>query len=211
MKRSIWQQGPLPHSPGGRGTAWLPGLGLAQLLLFSLLLGNAAAADPVKLAVFDFELIDTSLEGEVSGPRADEQSRILMISELLRTELADSGRYEIADLRPLKETIDEAGYRHNCNGCVTDLAAAAGAEQAITGTVQKVSNLILNINIYIWDVDKGEQTGAPVSTSVATRTSHGRGAFHISCATAFWHSELAGAATNCRHGAGGLSGRTSVE
>jgi hypothetical protein len=49
---------------------------------------------------------------------------------------------------------------------VTDLAAAVGAKQAITGTVQKVSNLILNINIYMWDVEKGEQTGG---TSVDIR------------------------------------------
>jgi hypothetical protein len=49
---------------------------------------------------------------------------------------------------------------------VTDLAAAAGAEQAITGTVQKVSNLILNINVYLWDVRSGEQTGG---TSVDIR------------------------------------------
>ena len=138
----------------------------AALLLFSLAPWAAARAEPVKLAVFDFELIDTSLEGEVSGPREDEQSRLRMISDLLRTKLAESGRYSIADLSPLNEKIDGAGYRYNCNGCVTDLAAAAGAEQAITGTVQKVSNLILNINVYLWDIKTGEQTGG---TSVDIR------------------------------------------
>jgi len=138
----------------------------AALLLFSLAPWTAATAEPVKLAVFDFELIDTSLEGEVSGPREDEQNRLQMISDLLRTKLAESGRYSIADLSPLNEKIDGAGYLYNCNGCVTDLAAAAGAEQAITGTVQKVSNLILNINVYLWDVKTGEQTGG---TSVDIR------------------------------------------
>ncbi|MFM9842153.1 MAG: DUF3280 domain-containing protein [Dongiaceae bacterium] len=138
----------------------------AALLLISLAPWTEAAAEPVKLAVFDFELIDTSLEGEVSGPRKDEQNRLRMISDLLRTKLAESGRYSISDLSSLEDKIDGAGYRYSCNGCVTDLAAAAGAEQAITGTVQKVSNLILNINVYLWDVKTGEQTGG---TSVDIR------------------------------------------
>jgi hypothetical protein len=140
---------------------------LTVIFLFVLALPWASAkSEPVKLAVFNFELIDTSLEGEVNGLREDEQKRLQMISEQLRTMLAESGRYEIADLAPLKDKIDSAGYRYNCNGCVTDLAAAAGAEQAMTGTVQKVSNLILNINVYLWDVKKGEQTGG---TSVDIR------------------------------------------
>jgi hypothetical protein len=139
----------------------------AVIFLFVLALPwTAARSEPVKLAVFDFELIDTSLEGEVNGLREDEQKRLQMISEQLRTMLAESGRYEVVNLALMKDKIDSAGYRYNCNGCVTDLAAAAGAEQAMTGTVQKVSNLILNINVYLWDVKKGEQTGG---TSVDIR------------------------------------------
>jgi hypothetical protein len=34
-----------------------------------LMIAPARAADPPKLAVFDFEMINTSLEGEVNGPR----------------------------------------------------------------------------------------------------------------------------------------------
>jgi uncharacterized protein DUF2380 len=40
---------------------------------------------------------------------------------------------------------------HACAGCDTRLAKRIGAEFAITGTVQKVSNLILNMNIYVRD------------------------------------------------------------
>jgi hypothetical protein len=35
-----------------------------------------------------------------------------------------------------------------------------GAELAITGTVQKVSNLILNMNIYVRDASSGATTAA---------------------------------------------------
>ena len=39
----------------------------------------------------------------------------------------------------------------NCNGCEREFAIKAGADWAAWGTVQKVSNLILNINVYIED------------------------------------------------------------
>ena len=37
-----------------------------------------------------------------------------------------------------------------------DLAQRLGADLSITGTVQKVSNLILNMNVYIRDVHTGK-------------------------------------------------------
>jgi hypothetical protein len=60
--------------------------GLAALLS----MGSVALADPPKLAVFDFELIDTSLPGEFYGSRPEE-ARLARISEQLRKELAESG------------------------------------------------------------------------------------------------------------------------
>jgi hypothetical protein len=36
-----------------------------------------ARAEPPKLAIFDFELLDTSLEGEMRGPQADEHDRLI--------------------------------------------------------------------------------------------------------------------------------------
>ena len=39
----------------------------------------------------------------------------------------------------------------NCNGCEREYAKRIGADWAAWGVVQKVSNLILNINIYIED------------------------------------------------------------
>ena len=123
-------------------------------------LWRPALAEPaVQAAVFDFELIDTSLEGEMSGQRADEQQRLKMISDQLRRQLSESGRYVVVDETPAAEAIADAGYLHGCNGCEADIARALGAELAITGTVQKVSNLILNINIYLRDAKSGESLG----------------------------------------------------
>lgn len=115
-------------------------------------------ADSVKsrALVFDFELIDTSLEGEVKGLNDDETKRLILISDILREKLSESGLYEIADITPLKPQIEDAGYLHSCNGCEVKIAAQADAQLAVTGVVQKVSNLILNINVYMRDVKTGQ-------------------------------------------------------
>lgn len=118
--------------------------------------GPARAETPkLRTAVFDFELIDTSLEGSVKGINHDETQRLAMISTELRAKLSESGRYEIVDLSPARKQIEDAGYLHSCNGCDTKIAAGADAQLAVTGVVQKVSNLILNINVYIRDVESG--------------------------------------------------------
>ena len=116
----------------------------------------AAAGPTTRVAVFDFELIDSSLEGEVSGPRADEQQRLGLISDQLRRQLEDSGRYEIVDMSGVAKDIEAIGYVHACNGCQARIAGPLGANLAISGTVQKVSNLILNINLYLYDVPSGK-------------------------------------------------------
>jgi hypothetical protein len=48
-----------------------------------------------------------------------------------------------------------------------------GAEMAITGTVQKVSNLILNMNIYVRDASSGATIAAMSGTCAAIPTSRG--------------------------------------
>ena len=130
---------------------------LGGLLALAVGAGVPAAAELPRVAVFDFELIDTSLEGEVSGPRADEQQRRLMISDLLRQKLAESGRYQVVDVAPQAAAIEQAGHLYGCNGCEGKIARALGADLALRGTVQKVSNLILNINLYLRDADSGAQ------------------------------------------------------
>ena len=70
--------------------------------------------------------------------------------------LADSGRYEIAPLpEALRRRIAQSAEITGCNGCEIEWAREAGADIAAFGTVQKVSNLILNENIYMNRVDGG--------------------------------------------------------
>ena len=118
----------------------------------------AAAADRT-LAVFDFELIDTSLEGEMRGRQADEQARLVTISDQLRRRLTESGRFNLADMAPVTAQA-HASNLQACGACDAVMARKVGAELAITGTVQKVSNLILNMSIYIREAATGRPLAA---------------------------------------------------
>ena len=114
-----------------------------------------ARAAPSQVAVFDFELIDTSLQGEVDGPRSDEQGRLMRAGDQVRKALADSGRFTVLDIAPVNAAAHGSNLQA-CGGCEVALARQLGADLVITGTVQKVSNLILNINVYLRDVHTGQ-------------------------------------------------------
>lgn len=120
----------------------------------SIAVADAAHAEPLRAAIFDFTFDDTSLQGEMSGPRPDEQARLAHLNVQLRTLLAQSGRYQPVDMAPV-ETEAQASNLQACGGCEITMARKLGAQVAVTGLVQKVSNLILNINLAIRDVATG--------------------------------------------------------
>src|SRR5947208_11163754 len=97
-----------------------------------LLLGSAASADPLRVAVFDFELLDTSLQGEVNGPRADEQRRLKDVAEQVRKALAEAGRFVVLDNAPVNAAA-HASNLQACGGCDVQYAQQLGADIAITG------------------------------------------------------------------------------
>jgi len=127
---------------------------IATLIALTLLLAVSAHAEPPKAAVFDFELLDTSLQGEMDGPRGDEQQRLTRTSDQIRQGLAESGKFAVLDIAPVRAAAHAANLQA-CGGCDVDLAQKLGADLAITGVVQKVSNLILSLNIYLRDVHSG--------------------------------------------------------
>jgi hypothetical protein len=120
---------------------------------------SCAPSDAQSVAVFNFELIDTSLEGAIRGARADEQERLARLSDQLRQLLRDSCQFSLADLAPIAREA-QASNLQACGGCDTRLARRIGAKLAITGTVQKISNLILNMNIYVRDASSGATIAA---------------------------------------------------
>lgn len=103
----------------------------------------------------EFELIDDMRDYERPEVKDAQIRRIGLISDVLRQELRQRGMYRIADNSAAASLI--SGLRaqqelRDCNGCEIDIGKALGADVIIIGWVQKVSNLILNINIEVKEV-----------------------------------------------------------
>ena len=157
----------------GRGQRRQARLFPVVLFAVGLIVGAFATAVPSRaadksVAVFDFELIDSSLEGSMMGKNAGEQARLQTLAPTLRNDLKDLPGYTIVDTASVEKKASSQNLQ-NCGGCAVTMAKTLGADIAVTGTVQKVSNLILNINAYATDV----KTGKPIargSTDIRSNT-----------------------------------------
>ena len=109
----------------------------------------AQAAAP-KTMVFEFYFDNTSPE-----PTSDaEKARIKTITDELRADLQSSKQYDVikASEKPLTSVPDFS----TCTSEQVDQAQKAGAELVACGWVQKVSNLILNLNLVIEETKTGK-------------------------------------------------------
>lgn len=129
--------------------------GAAAIALAFASVANAAgdSGGVPRVAFFGFELVNTSLEPTTE----DEQRRIRMLDDLFREKLSASGRFTIVAISPdVQRDVAGGPEISNCNGCERDYAKKTGANWAAWGSVQKVSNLILNINVYMEDARTGK-------------------------------------------------------
>jgi Protein of unknown function (DUF2380) len=115
--------------------------GLAGICWLAVLACAAPVGATERIALFDFELINTSLE----PTRPDEEARLAMMSELLRAEFARRPEFEVLDIAALAEEV-EAIYLQGCNSCELKLAQRLDANLAGIGWVQKVSKSLSTRN-----------------------------------------------------------------
>jgi hypothetical protein len=120
--------------------------------------GHAQARDEElkTIAVLDFDLLDDQHE---LSPATVEHQRLRDIRDQLQEEFAKNRLYRVVALEPASALIKK--YRsevqlHACNGCELEIARSLHADRVLVGWVQKVSNLILNINIQIEDTATGD-------------------------------------------------------
>src|SRR5436853_546577 len=116
---------------------------LAVIVMLPAALWPAPAVAGAKIAVFGFELLDTSLEGSMRGINDAEARRLKSLKPQVEDHLAHDLGFEPVDLAPVASRAEAANLQA-CGGCDRTLAGTLGAELSLTGTVQKVSNLILN-------------------------------------------------------------------
>lgn len=127
----------------------------AAAILAAFPAGMARAGDPVPAAYFGMTLVNTS----PAPTSAEEEARIAAVAGQLQERLEGSGRYSFVDIAPVAERLDLYENPSHCNGCDSTFAEELGAAVAISGEVQKTSNLILHISIYIREAGTGRLIG----------------------------------------------------
>jgi hypothetical protein len=80
--------------------------------------------------------------------------RLAWLGNELRRRLTQSGRAEVVNIAGISARAHASNLRA-CGGCDAAFGSELGAKYSITGWVQKVSNVILNVNIVVRDVETG--------------------------------------------------------
>jgi Protein of unknown function (DUF2380) len=145
---------------------------LSSLVLAAglLLIGPSALAadsEPPALAVLGFDLVDDHPDparAELLRPR------LAAIKTQLEKGLHERGLYRVVDTAAAQDLINvqraSNEFLYRCNDCLGDVGKRLDTRLMAVGWVQRVSELILNINVSVLD----SQTGVEVlSKSVDLR------------------------------------------
>jgi uncharacterized protein DUF2380 len=128
---------------------------IAFCLALSPLAAMSAQADElVTIAVLSAALQNDNAEWV---PTTDaERQRLRKIEQTFKSMLEASGKYKFAPVSPsIQERIDKDQKMGRCGGCEIHYGKEIGVSQVAWIEVQKVSELILNINVYMSNVDSG--------------------------------------------------------
>ncbi len=124
----------------------------ALALAFTPAISDAAP----RLADFGFDMDNTS----PAATTPEETARLGRLDVQLADALQKSGQYQLVDIaKPAAALRASTVNIRDCNGCELPIAQKANATLVAYGWVQKVSNLILNINLVIEDAKTGKQIG----------------------------------------------------
>lgn len=133
---------------------------LAAALLFCW--AACAAADalpsptaPVKIAVFVFELEDFSAAAQ-AGTAANETAYLAQATDEAKQQLRASGRYIVIDATGTDISATKGKGLRNCGGCEAAIALGLGADQALTGVVNRISTTEYTVRLHVSDARDGQ-------------------------------------------------------
>lgn len=136
----------------GRIATWFA---LAAVALVSL---PAAAHAAPKLLIFpiDMQIPRTEMDFFLApqGPSPAEQERLDKANAELAKLVAADGRYEVIDLAPYAEEIEEKQPIYECNGCEMDIGKKAKADFLMVCVMNKISETHLSLSVALVDVAK---------------------------------------------------------
>lgn len=130
-------------------------------LLLALMAPVAALAQtapqPGTATWFGLHYIDTSTEGDINGPRPDEAARVALSEDFIADDLTQRGFVLTA---PPPDAVAGIHNPIRSNGADLRIAREMGTDYVIAGEVQKVSNLIQSINLFLRDTRTGDTVRA---------------------------------------------------
>jgi hypothetical protein len=157
-----WEAKAASGVTAGAGRGPLAAWGLAAFLIFGPGGGVPAAAaaqpDPARsAALLNVEFLND--HEDLEPTKAAERARLALIGPLLKAKLEASGRYRFVTIPADTAAKISAGPEIGaCGGCEFSYGKELGADTAAWIVVQKVSDLILNINVYMADVAARKMT-----------------------------------------------------
>ncbi|WP_095587655.1 DUF3280 domain-containing protein [Actibacterium ureilyticum] len=105
-----------------------------------------------RVAFLGITFIDTSTEGAYFGAKPAEQARIALLQDKVRDRFAQEGLM-LVDLAPVADRLASTVNPAKCYGCDIRMGRTLGADFVLVGEVQKVSNLILSMNLVLRDTE----------------------------------------------------------
>ncbi|WP_128926246.1 DUF3280 domain-containing protein [Bradyrhizobium guangxiense] len=123
----------------------------AEMFVSREVMAALATPAPVALAVFDFELEDTTA-ASVSGSAASDASHLAEVTGSVRDLLGQSGRYRIVEVGG---EAARAGALRDCGGCEAAIAKGLGADQSLIGVVRRISRTEYTLRFQVRDASTG--------------------------------------------------------
>lgn len=117
-----------------------------------------ADASPPPLAWLGFELVD---EQPDAARAAQLRGRLAAINAQLAQGLHQRALYRVVDTQPADDLIgvlrERNEYVYRCNDCLAEVGQRLDTRLVALGWVQRVSELILNINVSVRDAQSGAE------------------------------------------------------
>lgn len=129
---------------GALGAAWLPTRAQPA---------SAPTTALRSLAVLDFELVD-----DQNNPltKAAQEVRLRNATAQIQRELAERQLYRVVDALPSldlqRKLRTQQEFLYRCDDCAEQVGRLLGVDLVMATWVQKVSELILNLNVEIHDI-----------------------------------------------------------
>jgi hypothetical protein len=145
--------------PLARGRAALAAWGLAAFLILEAVSAAATAATPPEptrsVALLNVQFLND--HEDLEPTTAAERARIGLIASVFKAKLEASGRYTFVPIpADIAAKISAGAEIGACGGCELKYGKTLDADYAAWIVIQKVSDLILNINVYMADVATGK-------------------------------------------------------